>query len=746
MKVFLALICVIFCVSQAVAQDLSGRITDAEGTPIPGAHVIPLGTNMGAVSDANGRYSITNIETGVYEIQVSSIGFFTVRQTVVVSKDNPNELNFVLQEKVFESDEIVVSASRREQPALSVPVSVSILSAEDLSRRNVIVLDDALRTISGVQVLDNQINIRGSSGFAYNTGSRVLMMLDGMPLLTADSDGIPLDALPATEIERIEVLKGPGSALYGSGALGGVINVITKDFPDEPTVMVKAFLGTWEPVRYETWRKGWSHGNEYRPFMGLSASYAEKRSARFGWWANVTLRRDTGYAALSGRDVFHGFAKGSWRPSPAKKFDLLIGLMARQQDDFIFWASARDPLSPGRVSFGDVVEPGSSPNGAPDNFVKQISFLPSFTHFLNSKWFYEVKARVFGSLVQPIDDKTGQLKKLSEGTVGFRYGAEGQLNWIPSSETRAVFGFSRDAITTESSFFVTSDGDHLGGQPEVAVFTHLEQEITPDLQLVGGLRYDHYRVDASTTETRLSPKLSVAYTWLPGHVLRLAWGHGFRVPSFAERFTDNREFLPIVRNLDLRPERSESIEAGIRGSVSIFGQLSWDISLFRNTYNGFIEPRLVIAEQAFQFINLPAAEINGAEIQFDWESKNKRIRAGLGYTYLDSKESETGLPLPFRATHQIVSSLDYQFWRSLSAGMDFRYASEPDRVESDFARFIPDAEIMEDTRVMDTRLSGKKGPIEVAFIVNNALEYYYVERPALLGAPRRYTLRVTYRN
>ena len=71
MKVFLALICVIFCVSQAVAQDLSGRITDAEGTPIPGAHVIPLGTNMGAVSDANGRYSITNIETGVYEIQVS---------------------------------------------------------------------------------------------------------------------------------------------------------------------------------------------------------------------------------------------------------------------------------------------------------------------------------------------------------------------------------------------------------------------------------------------------------------------------------------------------------------------------------------------------------------------------------------------------------------------------------------------------------------------------------------------------
>jgi len=731
-------------VPSVFGQSIEGFVRTTDGSPIPGANVIIIGTDIGKATDAEGYYVLQNVPAQVLIVGASSVGFFAVQKTIDARTESRVMLDFVLEEKVFESDEIVVSASRREQPALSVPVSVTILSAEQLSRRNVIGLDDALRTVSGIQVLDNQINIRGSSGFAYNTGSRVLLMLDGMPLLSADSDGIPLEALPSSEIQRMEVLKGPGSALYGSGAIGGVVNVITKDYPETPTLTVRSFAGSWEPVRHEVWRKGWQHGDEFRPFWGVGATYAKKESARLGWWANATFRRDSGYRELSGRDVFHAFAKGTFRPRPAYKIDALLGLMSRQQDDFIFWASARDVLSPGRVSFGETPAPGSSPNGAPDNYVNQISFLPAFTHFVSSRFYYEVKGRVFGSLVQPLDDITGKRKALSEGTVGFRYGMEGQAHWIPSPETQVIVGASRDAITTQSSFFVTSDGDDLGGQPEIATFTHVEHEITPDLQLVGGLRFDHYSIDSATSEQRLSPKLSLAYSWMPGQTIRAAWGHGFRVPSFAERFTDNRDYLPIVRNLELRPEKSQSIEVGIRGTAAFFGGLRWDASLFRNTYQGFIEPRLVIAEQAFQFINLEGASILGAEIQFGWESSDEQIRADVGYTFLNSEEDATGEDLPFRARHQLVASSDIRFWRGLRAGFDFRYASEPQRVESDFARFITDAEIMNDTKVLDLRVSGGHGPFEVAFIVNNALEYYYVERPALLGATRNYTFRLTY--
>ena len=192
---FAVILWLMFLSGDIAAQSLKGRVISDDGAPIPGANVLVEGTTFGASANVDGRFEITKLPVGTVVVRISSVGFYSDRVTLVFAADEHKEVEWTLKEKVFESDEVVVTASRREQPALSVPVSVSIVSAEELSRRNVISLDDALRSVSGVQVLDNQINIRGSSGFAYNTGSRVLMMLDGRPLLTADSDGIPLEAL-----------------------------------------------------------------------------------------------------------------------------------------------------------------------------------------------------------------------------------------------------------------------------------------------------------------------------------------------------------------------------------------------------------------------------------------------------------------------------------------------------------------------------------------------------------------------
>ena len=729
------------------AQSVTGRVRAEDGVPISGAHVIIEGTSIGVASNLEGRYVLETDITGPVVLTFSAVGFFREQRVIRLIAGTEVELDVELREKVILADEVVVTASRREQPLLSVPVSISVLSADDLTRRNTIVLDDALRTVSGVQILGNQINIRGSSGFAYNTGSRVLLMLDGMPLLTPDSDGIPLEALPTSEIERVEVLKGPGSALYGSGALGGVINVITRDLPDVPTTTVRSFAGAWDPVRHKVWRDGWKHGDEYRPFWGVALSHAERRSPTFGWWTSATFRRDAGFTALSGRDVFHAFAKTIWRPKPSYKLDVLIGLMARQRDNFIFWKSARDVLNPGRVTFGEEeVDPDSTPNGTLDDFVRQITLLPVFTHFLGPTLFYEIKLRAFGTLVQPLDDETGDRKKLSEGTVGARYGGEFQGNWIPSPNRRVVIGFSRDAITTRSSFFVTGDGDELGGQPEIAAFAHIEEKLSKTLHLVGGLRYDHYRIDSSESESSLSPKVSMAYEWFPNNIIRVAWGYGFRVPSFAERFTDNRDYLPIVRNLELKPERSQSVELGVRGvgELGRLGSISWDLAAFRNTYQNFIEPRLVIAERAFQFINLGEARVIGSETQLKWQSSSGKIAASAGYTFLSTEEKSSGDELPFRPRHHFVATLEAAVFGPIRAGADFRYTSEPERVETDFARFVTDAEIMVDTRVLDLRLSTEHGPLKLAVLINNVLEYHYVDRPALLGQPRKFTVQMTW--
>ena len=728
-----------------LAQQVSGHVVDKEGGPLPGVNVVVEGTTRGTATDLDGRYVLERLPEGMITLRFSAIGFVTEHRTVKVTPDRPVTLDITLSFQTLLADEIIVTASRREQPALSVPVSVSVLSADELNRRNTVILDEALRTVSGVNILGNQITVRGSSGFAYNIGSRVLLMLDGMPLLTPDSDGVPLEALPTSEIRQIEVLKGPGSALYGSGALGGVINVITREMPDSAsTTRIRSFAGVWDPVRYKVWRDGWTHGDEYRPFWGVSASHAMRTSSTFAWWTSISMRRDAGYTALSGRDVFHGFAKTSWRPTRSLTVETLMGIMARQRDNFVFWESARNVLTPGRISFGDAPDPNSSPNGAPDDFIRQISFLPVVRHVVSSTFLHEFRLRGFATLVQPIDDQTGERKALSDGTLGARYGGEWQANWFPTADRRFVFGLSRDAITTKSTFFVTNDGDELGGQPEMAAFIHMEQGWSEDWQLVGGLRFDHYRIDARDVEYRLSPKISVAWTGIERQTFRMAFGDGFRVPSFAERFTDNRDYLPIIRNLELRPETSRSLEFGWRGVTTrlLPGAMSWDISLFRNTYRGFIEPRLVPAEQAFQFINLDRARITGVETMLEWTTPTENWRTSLGYTLLDTEEGQSGQALPFRSRHQVVGTIETRIAAAWRIGADMRYISEPERLESDFARFITDANIMVDTKVLDLRASWQKGPFRTAILVQNALEYHYVDRPAILGEPRRFTLQL----
>jgi len=728
------------------AQVIEGTITDPDGGILPGVNILIQGTDRGTAADRNGRYRLEDLEAGIVVLRFSAIGFHTETRTVRLADRQIMTVDITLEWKTLLSDEVVVTASRREQPALSVPVSVSVLSADDLTRRNMVVLDEALRTVSGVSILGNQINVRGSSGFAYNTGSRVLLMLDGMPLLTPDTDGVPLEALPASEIKQIEVLKGPGSALYGGGALGGVVNVITRDLPESGSSSeVRTFAGAWDPVRHDIWRSGWQHGDEYRPFWGFSASHAMRTSPTFAWWTSLSFRRDAGYTALSGRDVFHGFAKTSWQPAPSVRIKTLLGLMARERDNFLFWESARNPLSPGRFTFGDAPDPDSTPNGAPDDFVRQVSFLPVVRHFVSATFYYELRLRVFGTLIQPIDDVTGERKEV-EG-IGARYGGEWQGTWLPSEEQRVTLGISRDALTTKSSFFITNDGDEIGGQPELAVFAHAERQLADHWQLVGGIRLDHYRIDARDTESRLSPKISVAWTGVANNTFRVAIGDGFRVPSFAERFTENRDYLPIIRNLELRPEISRSFEAGWRGVSPglVPGVLSWDLSLFHNQYRRFIEPRLVPSEQAFQFINLDEARIQGAELMLEWQSPGARWLASLGHTWLRTEEGASGMTLPFRPTHQVVASMGARVLPAVELGADYRYLTKPDRVETDFARFVTDADMMVDTNVLDLRVSAERGGVRLTLLVQNALEYHYVDRPAILGEPRRFTMQLIWK-
>ena len=715
---------------------IGGTVRDAGGLPLPGVNVVAEGTGRGAATDLDGRYRIDRLAPGTYTLTASAIGYERQERSVTLSAGAAVTVDFVLAEAMLLGGEVVVTASRRPQRFAEVPVSIAVLQPRELEDRNIVALDDALRTVPGVQMADNQVNIRGSSGFSFNTGSRVLLLLDGLPLLSPDRESIPFDALPLAQVERIEVVKGPGSALYGSGALGGVINVLTRDFPELPETRVRLFGGAYAPVRYAAWRARWDEADQPRPFGGGSVTHARRFGAGSGAWVNVAYRQDAGYLNEDGERTLDLFAKLGWRPRPPLRLALLGGWTWRRSDGFLYWNGLADPLNPGTLSFADVT-------GANDNQTNTFSLLPSLTHAVGERVFYAVRARLVGALIQPLEDD-GTAKPLSSGTAGVRYGGEVQLDWIVRPTTHLTLGASGDALATASSFFQPADAPREArSQPEGAVFAQLDHTLGP-AEATAGLRFDAYRIDTGDTVTKLSPRLALSLPLAEGTALRAAYGQGFRVPGVGERFVNNRSFLPLVPNLDLRPEESTSYEAGLRSVLPIAerGALRLDAAVFWNTFRRLVEPTFVAEEQAFQFVNLTRARIRGAEATLEAATADERWRLRIGYTALDADDRTTGQALVFRSRHLVKAALAVPLVGPLFAGLDLRYASPPERVDTDFARFVRDARTATAVRVVDARLGAAWRRWRLTLLVENVLDRYYVERPAILAPPRHATLQL----
>ncbi|TDI76656.1 MAG: TonB-dependent receptor [Bacteroidetes bacterium] len=728
---------------------LEGRVVHSDLSPFKGVNILIEGTRFGDVSDEKGRFVISDIRPGTYKLRVSAVGYQSHYTTFTIISAETTTIAVTLYETTIQSEEIIVTASRKEERLLTVAQSVSVVDAQELENRNSIQLDDVLRYVPGVHIQENQVNIRGSSGFAFNTGSRVLMLLDGMPFLTPDTDGVPFDILPFSQIERIEVLKGAGSAMYGSGSLGGTIQVITSGFPDTPQTHIRLHAMAYEPVRYSEWSDKWDAGEDVRFRTGVSFAHARRVSPKFGYWVDLAFRTDQGYLNYNTERVFVGFGKIGWTPSPSVRIDVLLGLLDRKKDSFLFWNGQDDVLNPGSLSIGGSAGPApdAPPSGTNDVVNNQIILFPSLTHVISESFFYSVKGRVYGLGIRPINNETGDVESFEDGTVGVRAGAETQFNYLPSSMRSFTAGFSYDALVAESEFFESSTGSRSGKQPEFASFIQMEESSIQNIRITGGLRFDAYRVDNARTESQVSPRVSVSWSARDFLVLRASFGHGFRVPSIAERYTNNRDFFPIVRNVDLRPETSRSFETGIRLSRVLDGghQVYTDLAFFHTAYADLIEPRLIPSLQAFQFVNLTSATISGLESTISWDFPGNAASFSVGYTFIDSEDDETGLPLPFRSQHLVVASASIAVLRSISVGMDARFASEPEEVDSDFALFVPDADQINTTKIVDFRLTYSRRAATVRLHIKNAFDYYYVERAAYFGMPRHFEIQVDLR-
>ena len=197
---------------------------------IPFATVMILGTNRGAVSNEEGQFEFRKLAAGKYTLRVQVMGYKTQEKTITVSAEATSVVHFQMEEESFMTDEVVVSANRNEVSRKAAPVVVNVMSAKLFETVNSTDLAKSLNFQSGLRVENNcqncgfpQVRINGLEG-PYSQ-----ILINSRPIISALSGVYGLEQIPVNMIERVEVVRGGGSALFGANAVGGTINIITKD-------------------------------------------------------------------------------------------------------------------------------------------------------------------------------------------------------------------------------------------------------------------------------------------------------------------------------------------------------------------------------------------------------------------------------------------------------------------------------------------------------------------------------------
>ena len=653
------------------------------------------------------------------------IGYLPALDTVTVAAGDSLQHDFVLRASIkyaivdtFRLTPIVVTAGKRQQSLQDVIASVALVSDSQIARRAVASIDEAVDRAPGVQFLNGQVNIRGSTGYVQGLGSRVLLLVDGVPANQGDRGGINWDLLPVDNVERVEVVKGAGSALYGSAALGGVVNLITRDIPDDAHARLRLIGGSFASPPHDVWRFRNSTGLEGGADVTASWGRDPFRGAlSFG------ARHSDGYRQQDEHDHWQVAAKGQYRLDPVTRLDVSGAWASDQYLVPLSWCvrgqcddrgQAYQPFMVDTSGLGDhtvsdkgyataVVSREPSPNLS---WLARASWLRTdFTDYQRAGNDFAIANRFGGEVRGVVHPDHGRVV-----TVG------GEVAY--SDVTSDIFG-----VHSQAEYAAYGEGEHtLGGA-----------------RLTTGARIDFLAVDGGGLTAVVSPRLGVILS-RGRDVWRASVGRGFRAPSLAERFvTTFVSGIRVVPNPNLMPEEAWSGEIGVaRPFASDRARI--DAALFWTEARRLIEPVFSSGPQ-IQFQNVARARLAGLDLSIAAVPLTSRLSTTLAYTYLYARElaqdTAPARPLAFRPRHLLTLSADYSLGAA-SLGADFRYSSRFERVEL----FESDPRVP--AKVLDLRAVWRHGPLAAHVLVSNALNYIYNLVPRTLAPVRTITLAVTW--
>lgn len=705
----------------AQGATLIGRVTDrADGQPLLGVNVLLKGTLRGTTTDSKGEYKLSNIPAGTYTVVFSLVGYQReTRADVLFASGQTIELNVALEPSEIETEQIVVTAAKRTQSLEEVPVSVSFVDAKEISYRNSITIDDALRYVPGVNMTEWQVNIRGSSGYSRGAGSRVLMLVDGIPLLTGDTGELNFETVPVGQVERVEVVKGASSALYGSSALGGVINVITRPIPPEPETRLRLYGGMYSRPAYREW--DWGGGDR------LSDGESVNHSRRFGdLGLSLFLSRtaDDGYRQNDYRRRYNAFVKMNYGLSDAEALNLSFSFLHQKRGSFLYWKALNFALTPPETQLGDEVQS------------TRFYLASQYNRIASDKLSYSVRALWYRNRW---DDTIDLGSRTSRSDV---LRAEVQATMLLDDRHTVTAGIEGTLDRVRADLF----GKRSGGG--VALYAQDEIRLADGLTLTLGARYDFHDLDSLESNSQFNPKAGLVYIPAEGTTLRASYGRGFRAPAVAEAFiATSISGLIVDPNPNLKPERSSSYEVG---ASHLFGDaVLTDVALFQSDFDNLIEPGFTASGRG-QFLNVTQARIRGVEISAKASFWERLLTLGFGYTYVYPKDISRNDILKYRPRHLFYANTLLSF-DIFTFGVDFRYISRMERIDEEFVRLgiVRDGDQRVAAYVTDFRLGAdfsKLGyPMIATLNITNAFQYNYVELIGNLMPPRNIVLVLEWR-
>ena len=626
---------------------IDGEITSA-GQPVPLATVQIEATSVGTAADLRGRFQLELSEGGVFTLVISAVGFSTTQKRVTVETGQTVRVEIQLEESIYEAGAVVVTGTLREIGVKDSPVKVDVLPAAFLQSTPSANFMDAIERVNGLyQQIDcgvcytNNIRINGIEG--PNTA----VLVDGMPIMSSLASVYGLNGISPMLIKQVEVIKGPMSTLYGSEALGGVINIITKDPATAPSLTANSFSTSHGEIAAEVAGVPMRERDNVNVLLSGSLVHVGRYhdnngdafsdrplETRISLFAKTTANDNMGFerSSLVAKVYHENRNAGVWQfvnnASALRGSDQLYGESIRTRRAELFGAT--------RLGFG-----------------VNLQFAAS-THAQDS-WYGTTHFDAFQSdgFLQAVWTPGQVLNGPTEHDVLVGIALRGQ----------------RYDDGTAATGLYADDGSLLANRPDKrlipGVFVQDDWRVSNTLRLLGG-----YRLDVQPDYGLIgSPRLAAKWSPSPSTQIRTNAGTGFRVVNlFTEdhaAYTGGRATVVVD---DLEPERSVSVAGGISHTLYGFGEpVTIDLDVFWTRFSNKIEPDYDTPGE-IRYANLDGtATTRGLGIQIQG-GVARGLRYTFGGTLMDvfTTVDETRDDLEFAPAFQATAGINWSFAKNMT--------------------------------------------------------------------------------